>query len=113
MIKGIWLDSKFKFPQAEIYFYEIKMENWRRALFQASQAQVYADKAYCVMPQNKRQVVLNNRHLFQGVGVGVILFDPECGRLIELIPGRKGKPKKPADKVDVLIRLASAENLIG
>lgn len=111
--QGYLLDSKFKFPRADIYFYEIKIENWRRALFQASQAQVYADKTYCVMPHNKRQVLLNNRHLFHGVGVGAILFDPGCGKLIELIPGRKRRPKKPADKVDVLIRLASAQNLLG
>lgn len=110
--KEYLLHSNFKFPCADIYFYEIKMENWRRALFQASQSLVYADKAYCVMPMNKRQLLLNNRHLFQGVGVGVILFDPACGKVVEVIPGRKRKPKKPADKLDVLIRLASAQNLI-
>lgn len=110
--KGYLLDSKFRYPRADVYFYEIKMENWRRALFQASQAQVYADKAYCVMPRCKRQVLLNNRHLFQGVGVGVILFDSKSGKLVELIPGRKKKPKKSADKMDVLIRLASAQNLL-
>lgn len=109
--KECLLHPRFKFPYADIYFYEIKMENWRRALFQASQSLVYADKAYCVMPNSKRQILLNNRHLFQGVGVGVILFTPACGKVVELIRARKRKPKKPADKIDVLIRLASAHNL--
>ena len=106
------LDSKFKLPQADIHFYEIKMEKWRRALFQANQAQVYADKTYCIMPPHKKQVLLDNGHLFRSAGVGVILFDPERWKLLELIPGRKAKPKKPADKLDVLIRLATARNLL-
>ena len=110
--QGYLLDSGFKYPQADVYFYEIKMENWRRALFQATQAQVYADKAYCVMPHNKRQVITGNRQLFRNVGVGVILFDQDYGKVVELIAGRKKKPKRAADKLDVLIRLATAENLL-
>ena len=110
--QGYLLDSKFKYPQADVYFYEIKMENWRRALFQATQAQIYADKAYCVMPPNKRQVILENRQLFRNVGVGVILFDQNYDKVVELISGRKKNPKRAADKLDVLVRLAAAENLL-
>lgn len=110
--RGYVIRSTFKLPEAEIYFYEIKLYKWRRALFQATQAQSYSDKSYCVMPIGKKQVLLDNRDLFRRSGVGVILFDPLRWRLMELIPGRKAKPKRPENKFDVLVRLASSESLL-
>ena len=111
--RGYAIKPTFKLPQAEIHFYEIKLDKWRRALFQATQAQSYADKVYCVMPVgNKRQVLLDNRELFRRAGVGVILFEPSQWKLVELIPGRKAKPKRPSNKLDVLIRLAGIKNLL-
>ena len=110
--QGYAIKPKFKLPEAEIHFYEIKLDKWARALFQANQAQSYADKAYCVMPEHKRHVLLENREQFRRAGVGVILFNPARWKLVELIPGRKTKPKRPASKLDVLIRLATTKNLL-
>lgn len=104
--RGYAIKPTFKLPQAEIHFYEIKLEKWRRALFQATQAQSYADKVYCVMPLSKKEVLVKNRKLFQSAGVGVILYDPFRWNLVELVRGHKRKPKRPSNKLDVLIRLA-------
>ncbi len=110
--RGYAIRSTFKLPRAEIHFYEIKLEKWRRALFQATQAQSYADKVYCVMPLSKRKVLVENREVFRNAGVGLILFDPTQWKIVELIPGRKAKPKRPANKLDVLIRLAVSKNVL-
>ncbi|MEJ0072137.1 MAG: hypothetical protein WDO24_29315 [Pseudomonadota bacterium] len=57
-------------PEAELFFFELKLKKWRRALAQALQAKMYAHKAYCVFPQASRAVISDNRETFRQLGVG-------------------------------------------
>jgi len=61
----------------DIWAFELKMKNWKRAIFQSLQAKSFANRVVIVLPLKKQDVVATNIDYFKKSGVGVMLFDPE------------------------------------
>ncbi|KAA0576061.1 hypothetical protein [Azospirillum sp. Sh1] len=104
---GSLVKNDFSLPNAEIYFFEVKLQNWKRAIYQALQAKSYATKSYCVFPIGKKSLIDCNKEVFYRNNIGVLLFDPERMALTEAIRARKQKPRSYSLAADVLIRLAA------
>lgn len=100
------LNAKFRLPKCTISFFEMKIEDWRRALFQAAQAQSYADRVYCVFPIGRRELLQKHKQLFNRMGIGLVLFDLRTKAITELVKASSQKPKTPAHKVEMILRLA-------
>jgi hypothetical protein len=103
------LSSRFKIPDFQLYVFELKLSKWRRALAQATQAKIYANKSYCVFPATNHALVTKYGALFRKLEIGLLLFDPVTGRVVEPIRTRKTKSVRLAYQIDVLLRLATIE----
>lgn len=81
--------ADFKMPIAHIHAFELKMSNWKRALFQAVRYKNFSEYASIVMPIEKKQVLLDNIRAFEECNVGVLLFDVEKNELKTLYRSKK------------------------
>ncbi|MBE0526572.1 MAG: hypothetical protein IH631_06485 [Candidatus Thorarchaeota archaeon] len=52
---------------------ELKLSNWRRALYQATIYTTFAQESYIAMPWNKREVLERNLDEFIRWGVGILI----------------------------------------
>lgn len=63
-------------PQRDnIWAFELKLSNWKRALFQALQYKAFANYSVVVFPYEKENVLRQNLSAFITLNVGVLLFD--------------------------------------
>lgn len=67
-------------PQMEsfndnIWAFELKLSNWKRALFQALQNKTFSNFSIVVFPFEKENVLKQNLEVFVRLNVGVLLFD--------------------------------------
>lgn len=81
--------SDFEMPIAHIHSFELKMSNWKRALFQTVRYKTFSDYASIVMPFEKEQILLQNIDSFKGCNVGVLLFDAKNCKLKVLYRAKK------------------------
>lgn len=70
------LSNNFMTPKADIWAFELKVSDWKRALFQSLQCREYASYVYVVFPIYKKDVLTKNLHHFKRHKIGVLLFDP-------------------------------------
>ena len=54
---------------------EMKLSNWKRALYQAFIYTNFANKSYIAMPENKQETILKNIDEFTKWGIGVLIVD--------------------------------------
>lgn len=66
-----WADM----PSVKISSFELKLENWKRALFQALRYKMFSDYTYVVMPVEKRDILEKNKKVFSENNVGIVLYD--------------------------------------
>ena len=69
--------SNFEMPIAHIHSFELKMSNWKRALFQAVRYKTFSEYVSIVMPIEKERVLLQNIESFKMCNVGALLFDAQ------------------------------------
>lgn len=58
-----------------IWAFELKLSNWKRALFQALQYKAFANYSVVVFPFEKEKVLRKNLITFADFNVGILLFD--------------------------------------
>lgn len=63
--------------QNSIWAFELKLSNWKRALFQALQYKAFANYVAVVLPYEKEHILRKNLSAFITLNVGVFLFDPK------------------------------------
>lgn len=99
-------------PNTKIVSIEFKLSDWRKALRQAARHRSFADKAYVVMPLNKRTVLKSNIEMFANFGISVVVYD-EVSEEYEILHNSHGSQKlSEFSYVDVLGRLfANKETL--
>ena len=59
-----------------IWAFELKLSDWKRAIFQCLQYKAYANYSIAVFPDNKAKVLNENLHYFQDLNIGILLFNP-------------------------------------
>lgn len=69
--------ENFEMPIAHIHSFELKMNNWKRALFQAVRYKTFSEYTSIVMPFEKEQILLKNIDSFKASNIGALLFDAE------------------------------------
>jgi hypothetical protein len=67
---------------------EMKLTNWRRALYQATLYTMFADRSYIAMPENKKELLSRNLQDIRKWGVDVLIV-AENNSVYELSPSIK------------------------
>lgn len=62
-----------------IWAFELKLSNWKRALFQSLQNKAFANYSIAVFPMEKEKILHQNIAVFTNLNVGVLLFDFSSG----------------------------------
>jgi DNA-binding transcriptional ArsR family regulator len=70
------ISPTWDFPRNEMWAFELKLSNWKRALFQALQCKSYAVRVIIVLPKNQERIINSYKHYFKNLHIGVMLFDP-------------------------------------
>lgn len=61
--------------QVNVWAFELKLSNWKRAIFQALQYKAFANYSVVVFPFEKANLLEKNIHYFKDLNVGVLLFN--------------------------------------
>jgi hypothetical protein len=73
-------------PLEDLWAFELKLHDWRRALFQACQYQAFANSVCIVMPSTASRVLDRRIAVFSSMGVGLIVFDLDTSLAKVLVP---------------------------
>lgn len=82
-----------KTEKNELYAFEAKLTDWRKALYQAYRSTSYAHFCYVVLPENKINLALKKKHEFERRGIG--LCGVGAGKITIEIEANKNKPFMP------------------
>lgn len=72
-----YLSKPYNLNKTNIWAFELKLSNWKRAIFQALQYKAFANYSVVVFPIAKEKLLRENIDLFQNLNIGVLLFDAE------------------------------------
>ena len=87
----------FILPSINIWAFELKLGNWKRAYFQASQYKTFASHTVVVFPKDKEKVIRTHLDEFKRMNIGVILFNPLLGTFDILLKSKKSTPLSQRD----------------
>jgi hypothetical protein len=59
----------------ELITIEIKLKNWKQAIKQATDHQLYADRSYICLPKPHRKMSEDLRYSLEKLGIGLIWFE--------------------------------------
>jgi hypothetical protein len=89
---GRWvLGPNFAVPMIEICSFEFKLENWKRALYQATRYRTFSHRVYVVMPTAAVTRARDKISMFRSLNVGLIAHDPD-GSSCRILPAPKRQP---------------------
>lgn len=72
-----YLSRPYNLDKTNIWAFELKLSNWKRAIFQALQYKAFANYSVVVFPLAKEKLLMENLDLFRKLNVGILLFDAE------------------------------------
>ena len=96
-------------PETELWAFEFKLRDWRRALFQALRCKTFASRVVTVFPKSQHAVLTRRLDYFRERGVGVFVFDPVSGDHIELLAPAPTKPTSRRHHVYATYKVVSAQ----
>lgn len=85
------LGPQFAMPQIEICSFEFKLDNWKRAFYQAKRYRTFSHRVFVVMPVKAVQRVNGALEHFRRFNVGLIAHDTD-GRFQRILPSVKREP---------------------
>lgn len=107
------LSSNALMPRLDIWAFELKISNWKRALFQALQYKAFANYSVVVFPFERESVLAKQMELFRELNVGILLFDVRNEKVKFLLHPQKEKSSSKWHTLFALGKLAhqySSEN---
>ena len=107
------LSSEAIMPKLDIWAFELKISNWKRALFQALQYKAFANYSLVVFPFEKENVLGKQIDLFRELNVGILLFDVNTNHVKFLLRPKKERASSKWHMLFALGQLAhqhSCEN---
>ena len=92
--RGTFLRAQHLHPQPDVWAFEIKVSNWRRALFQALQYQAFAHRVCVVIAAEFAHRAEKHRELFMRLGVGLLVLHHSSGKpsLTRKVAPRRRRP---------------------
>lgn len=91
----------------EIWTFELKLSNTKKAVFQAQQSRVYAERAIIVVPPGQEKNYRRFEVTMQRWHIGLATFDPLVGDFRFVKKGRKSKALSPLQQIYTLSRLSA------
>jgi len=85
------LGENFEVPDVEICAFEFKLDNWRRAFYQATRYRSFSHRVYVVMPSSTVHRTLNWLASFRQQNIGLLSHSPDKGST-RVLPSRKRHP---------------------
>lgn len=104
------LGDKWIEPETEIWAFELKLSNWKRALFQALQYKAFANRVLVVFPIEKSNLIKKNLDAFKKFKIGVVLFDSNNNQVLTLNKPSKLKPASKSHSLYVIQKLQQEMN---
>lgn len=77
----------------ELWAYELKLKNWKRAMYQAIQYKTFAHRVLIVLPVEARHVVASKISLLKRYGVGLLILDSRTDSIELLVRPRRSRPR--------------------
>ncbi len=102
-----YLSGQSKSEVGDIWAFELKLSNWKRAIFQALQYKAFANYSVIVFPIEKEKLLLNNLETFRNLNIGVLLFDIKNQKSQWLVHPKKEKPISKSQTIYLLYKIAS------
>jgi hypothetical protein len=78
------IDLVYKNNSDELVTIEIKLKDWKQALRQATDHQLYADKSYICLPRPQKKISEELLLALHDSGIGLIWFEVSTGRRKEV-----------------------------
>lgn len=97
--------------QEEIWAFELKLADWKRAIFQASQYKAFASYSVAVFPAEKENIIRENIQSFKKLNIGVLIFDLKNKKSKWLSRSKKSKPVSKWQMVYILLKLSKMEKV--
>lgn len=89
------LTTEWPTSELNLWAFELKLHNWKRALFQALQSKAYASSVTVVFPSEKEDLILEKLEIFASLKVGVLILDVKNKKIRNLI---QPAPNAPTSK---------------
>ncbi len=89
---GYLLGPKSSIPECEIWCFEGKLREWRRALYQATRYRAFAHRSFVVMPEDCVRSAETSVERFRLARVGLVALNDE-GRLRVITKPRSQEPR--------------------
>ncbi len=96
------LSPDYRVPRVEIWAFEAKTHDWRRALYQALQYRGFAHRIYVLMPVDRARLLRRQAKVFRQFGIGVLLVTSQ--ELLRCVVA--AKPQTPRSRA-MHLQLAS------
>jgi len=96
----------------EIWTFELKLNNPKKAVFQAQQSRTYAERAIIVVPPGQEKNYIRFEVTMQRWHIGLATFDPLTGIFRFVRKGRKSRALSPAHQIYTLSQLSASHRAI-
>lgn len=106
--RGYVLGKRAWLPQAEIVAFEFKLEDWKRAFYQATRYRSFAHRVYVVLPANVVHRCDPMLDAFRVQNIGLLSHHPRDGAT-RIVPSIKKLPKSRANYLKALAMLHESD----
>ena len=96
----------------EIWTFELKLNNPKKAVFQAQQSRTYAERAIIVVPPGQEKNYRRFEVTMQRWHIGLATFDPLTGGFRFVRKGRKSRAFSPTQQLYTLSRLSAGHRAV-
>jgi hypothetical protein len=100
------LGAEMAYEKPEIWTFELKLNNPKKAVFQAQQSRAYAERAIIVVPPGQERNYQRFRETMQRWHVGLSTFNPITGVFRFIRKGRKARALSPTQQIYTLSQMA-------
>jgi DNA-binding transcriptional ArsR family regulator len=77
------------FPIVEICSFELKLKDWRRALYQATRYRSFSHRVFVVMPTEKANVAYRHQDSFRMANIGLMAHDTTGNSEVLIRPAKR------------------------
>lgn len=99
------LDCDLSWMESDLWAFELKIHDWRRALFQSLQYRTFASYEVVIMPSSKKSAIARKLEYFESAGIGVVLFDNQSNHEEVLVRARRNRPTSRQQRVFTMYKL--------
>ena len=78
------LYANWKNFDVDLWAFELKLKNWKRALYQATQYKAFSSNVFTIFPSYKKDLLEKNLYYFKNLNIGCILMDSDTNELTVL-----------------------------